>query len=447
MTEEHIVSLVGSVIENSSVMAFSTILPYNILNFKTVTLYLKDKEITPRRSLAYLFERRKNKDKVQTLEKYENELKEFIEYYEKKDVMNADDYKKYGIICYSCDIDTEIFLENKLMSNDALEFDMPYLSICEIGFYDKIMERCKCLSENHPELWHDALDKIYFELFKIILEISILVNIKTSILSDIFLMFTFKKYNHIKNAVEKYGDNYRIALLQEEKLRYICMLEETIEYTNDYMINVAIEISKNKQKYLDDVRLINEKNYNEYFKNILTVYPNAKLINKTNSVTFEDINNFMPIDILRYTDTNGNIYQFTRDEYKILCPHGQTEIKNFYIRKSMSKHLSVKLLCGFNTINCDKRTLTTEEIFDKYLTKVTIINDEVMKYIMSKQTKMSPVNGTKTTNIKTSHYVLPILPLNNADIDIITQEMYDNESLSYISSDENECDEFDECDE
>jgi hypothetical protein len=278
--------LISSIIEVSSIEAFPHISECN-----QVINYLRNKEATPRRILAFNNVLSCNCENSVYL-KLMRDSHEFIQYFKFANVFEMTEPIDFDLV-------------DKLDYNDYT--------------INKTIKRIDYIKLKHPILWHMGLDKKYAMYFEKIFK----YYSKSTINKDIIIKIAkfWERQDIIKSIADGILDSKFISQNIDPKLlRYYIGLyhQYTTSIDDTAMIKVNIGIMLNNeiklQQHLNFVVRTNELELNMLIKLTEEKLKTKVIVVNTEDSGFDEINNYQPCDIARYQDS-GKIYQFTVPEF------------------------------------------------------------------------------------------------------------------------------------
>lgn len=261
---------------------------------------------------------------------------EYIDYNELGNYVDQEVYSKHGMLgilcCGGCDVNIDGAVD------DLIEFDIVYLLPYDDKTVRKVINRCKRLQDTLPSIWKIAepqykiyVDKIYKSIFT--------SKINLDILRELLELFPD---GSILDVIDKYGHNFRIAALGHKDIaQFMGVSNPCIQLSDKLSISESFFVDPEQLMVLQEkLRTINKMKLELFISEVRLVYLNCKVIN-IETMSGDIIDDYIPSDIFRYADEDGNIYQFVRSEIESLCKTGKNPFNNLPLSNQFIDYIEI----------------------------------------------------------------------------------------------------------
>lgn len=259
-------------------------------------------------------------------------------------------YKKYGpsILMNSCYYTKECFDIDGFV-DELIKIDRPLSLPINNETIKLVIERMKYLTKNHERYWIYATSELYTTYIKRIYALDNVMDLNHSLLKELLEYHQSDKIQKMLGKQISHIPNIPVA-----KLAYILGIPSgalcgcSFLPSTEKVFELRENVRQDPERYISRFR---ERNIQILSVNIDTsmyIYGKAEICN-TDNLYGEEILDYHEFDILSYSDDNGHIYSFTREEFPDLIerkknPYNEIPFPTHVIRMMEEKTKLLKII-------------------------------------------------------------------------------------------------------
>lgn len=234
--------------------------------------------------------------------------------------LDVTSYQKYGkmAIIASTRNPCRALLKNHLFVRDLVDLDMVESLPFDDDTVRLVMLRLSSFILEGIDTPVVGLLARYVRLFY---EAALVSSVSRSLLSS---CLSIVKDSTLGSALLLYGDDFRLGRLNDKSAAYVAGFP--VDLVNPWPgLKEDLISHKNNRPSPEVVRQLNLRKLRLLIDDCLDVYPDVSVVNEKDTL-YNSIEDYMPLDIVRYCSQNGKIFQFSRSEFDHLL---KTELNPF----------------------------------------------------------------------------------------------------------------------